>query len=232
MARLPRLIVAECPMHLMVSGHNRQQIFFDDLDRRSYLEFLRDAAREYELLIHAYVLMPNHVHVLATPKHVSSSAKTMQSVGRRYAQLFNQKYQRTGTIWEGRYRSCILESQPYFLEVQQFIEQNPVRTHLVQNLEDYAWSSYRHHVGAETIPWISDHPLYWGLGNTPFERQLAWKKISHDYLSTIHSKKVSDHLIYGWPLGTEGFLNGIASKVARPVRQRSPGRKPNKIPKI
>jgi putative transposase len=125
-----------------------------------------------------------------------------------------------------------LEAQPYFLEVQQYIEQNPVRTHLVQNLEDYSWSSYRHHVGSETVPWISDHPLYWNLGNTPFERQLAWKKSSHHPLPKIEEEKVSDHLIYGWPLGGENFLNGIASKVARPVRQRRPGRKPNKTEEI
>ena len=113
MARLPRLVLAGYPMHIMVCGNNRQQIFFDDAEKRSYLEWLRDAAREYELLIHAYVLMPNHVHILATPKNEWSVSRVMQSVGRRYAQLFNQNHRRTGTIWEGRFKSCVLEPESF-----------------------------------------------------------------------------------------------------------------------
>ena len=160
MARLPRLVLAGYPMHIMVCGNNRQPIFYDDAEKRTYLEWLRDAASEYELLIHAYVLMPNHVHILATPKTKLSVARTMQSVGRRYAQLFNQNHQRTGTIWEGRFKSCLLEPDSFFLLTQKFIESNPVRAGLVQSPQTWLWSSYRHHIGEETISWLSDHPLY------------------------------------------------------------------------
>ena len=174
MARLPRLVLAGYPMHIMVCGNNRQQIFYSDAEKRSYLEWLRDAAREYELLIHAYVLMPNHVHILATPKNELSVSRTMQSVGRRYAQLFNQNHQRTGTIWEGRFKSCVLEPEAFLLLTQKFIESNPVRAGLAQKPEEWPWSTYRHHIGAETVSWLADHSLYWALGNTPFERQSVW----------------------------------------------------------
>jgi putative transposase len=224
MARLPRLVLAGHPMHIMVCGNNRQQIFFDDAEKRSYLEWLRDAARENELLIHAYVLMPNHVHILATPKNDLSVSRTMQSVGRRYAQLFNQNHQRTGTIWEGRFKSCLLEPESFFLLTQKFIESNPVRSGLVQKSEDWPWSSYRHHIGSETISWVSDHSLYWALGNTPFERQSAWQRFVIDSFNKEQIETVSSHLLKGWPLGNPSFLKQIAGKVARPVAKRRPGR--------
>ncbi len=228
MARLSRVIVPGYPLHMMVKGHNSQAIFSSDEDKRSYLEWLRDAAREYELAIHAYVLMPNHVHILATPKDNDSASRVMQSIGRRYAQLYNQAHGTTGTVWEGRYKSCLVEPEPYFLLCQKFIEQNPSRLGLVQRPEDWVWSSYRHHMGEEIIPWISDHPLYWALGNTPFERQLTWKKSVSESLGSIEAKKVSDHLIYGWPLANEVFLKQLASKVTRHLVPKKPGR-PKKV---
>ena len=231
MARLPRVIFPGYPLHILVKGHNSQEIFLSDEDRRSYLEWLRDAAREYELAIHAYVLMPTHVHLLATPKTSLSASRTMQSVGRRYAQLFNQNYQRTGSIWEGRFKSTVIDPPAYFLLCQQYIEQNPVRAGLVQRSEDWLWSSYRHHVGAETVPWISDHPIYWGLGNTPFERQLAWQKLVSDQMSKSDQEKVSDHLNYGWPMASPKFLEFMSLKSNRPLAPRRAGR-PKKPPEI
>lgn len=226
MARLPRLVLSGYPIHIMVCGNNRQSIFFDDVEKRSYLEWLRDAAREYELLVHAYVLMPNHVHILATPKNELSVARTMQSVGRRYAQLFNQNHQRTGTIWEGRFKSCLMEPESFFLVIQKFIETNPVRVGLVQKPEDWPWSSYSHHIGAETVSWLSDHSLYWALGNTPFERQSEWQRLVLDSFNKEQIETVSSHLLNGWPLGSPSFLKQIATKVARPVAKRMPGRPP------
>jgi len=158
MARLPRLVLPGYPMYASVRGHQGQAIFLDDADRRTYLEWLRDAAREHELAIHAYVLTDNQAQILATPKHSQSLAKVMQSLGRRYAHYSHQRYQTTGTLWEGRFRSCLIEAEPYFIQAQQFIEQTPVVQHLVQKPGDWAWSTANHHMGQETIPWISDHP--------------------------------------------------------------------------
>ena len=228
MARLPRVILAGYPLHIMVRGNNSQEIFLSDDERRSYLEWLRDAAREYELAIHAYVLMPSHVHILATPKTNLSATRTMQSVGRRYAQMFNQKHKRTGTVWEGRFKSALIDPEMYLLLCQKYIEQNPVRSGLVQNPDDWPWSTYRHHVGAEVVPWIFDHSKYWGLGNTPFERQLAWQKAVSEQINIGDTKKVSNHLNYGWPLASAELLDKIAPKTTRPLRPRKAGR-PKKV---
>ena len=224
MARLPRVILAGYPLHIMVRGNNSQEIFFSDDERKSYLEWLKDAAREYELAIHAFVLMPSHVHILTTPKTPLSASRVMQSVGRRYAQIFNQTHHRTGTVWEGRFKSALIEPEPYLLLCQKYIEQNPVRAGLVSDSEKWHWSSCRHHIGAGTIPWISDHPLYWALGNTPFERQLAWQKTMKEPINDHDLLKVSDHLNYGWPMVTTLGLEQIAFKTNRPLTPRRAGR--------
>ena len=231
MARLVRLVIPGLPIHLMMSGHNRQPIFFHDEERRFYLESLRDAAREYGLAIHAYVLMPMQVQVLATPSQQQSVSRVMQSVGRRYAQLFNQKHQRTGTLWEGRFKSCVVDPQTYFLQIQRYIEQSPVRAGLVQNPKNWVWSSFAHHVGAETIPWIVDHEIFWSLGNTPFERQHAWQDMASDLMSNNEMEKVSNHLNYGWPIGSPQFLTQLAHQTNRPVIARKPGRPQKQLPK-
>ena len=230
MARLSRLVIPGLPIHLMMSGHNRQVIFFDDEERRFYLESLRDAARECELAIHAYVLLPTQVHVLATPTQQNSVSRVMQSVGRRYAQLFNQKHQRTGTLWEGRFKSCLVDPA-YFLQNQRYIEQSPVRAGLVQNLKEWSWSSFAHHVGAETIPWVVDHEMFWSLGNTPFERQHAWQSKVVDQMSTGDADKVSNHLNYGWPMGSTQFLIQLGHQTSRPVLARKAGRPKKQLPK-
>lgn len=224
MARLPRIVLAGYPLHIMVKGHNAQDIFFSDDERRAYLEWLRDAAREYELAIHAFVLMPSHIHILATPKTPLSASRVMQSVSRRYAQMFNHNHQRTGTVWEGRFKSSLIEPEAYLLLCQKYIEQNPVRSGLVQTPEKWHWSSYRHHVGAETMPWIADHSLYWGLGNTPFERQLSWQKLMSEPLNNNDVIKVSNHLNYGWPMMTSSGHEKLALKTTRPLVPRRAGR--------
>jgi putative transposase len=228
MARLQRVVLPGYPLHMMVKGHNSQDIFTTDEEKKSYLEWLKEAAREYELAIHAYALMPNHVHILATPKTTLSASKVMQSIGRRYAQLFNQTHGSSGTVWEGRFKSCLIDPDAYFLLVQKYIEQNPVRAGLVQKPEEWTWSSYRHHVGSETIPWIADHPSYWAIANTPFERQMAWKTFVLEQLSLHEIEKVSKHLSYGWPLASDLFLKQLMQKTTRPLQPRAAGR-PKKI---
>jgi putative transposase len=209
---------------MMVRGHNSQNIFTTEEEKKSYLGWLKDAAREYELAIHAYALMPNHVHILATPKTVLSASKVMQSIGRRYAQLFNQTHGTSSTVWEGRFKSCLIDPEAYFLLVQKYIEQNPVRAGLVNKPEEWSWSSYRHHAGSETNPWIGDHPSYWAIANTPFERQMAWQKTVLEPLSSHEIEKVSNHLSYGWPLGGDVFIKHLALKTSRPLQPRLAGR--------
>jgi putative transposase len=136
MARLQRVVLSGYPLHIMVRGHNSKDIFISDEEKKSYLEWLKDAAREYALAIHAYALMPNHVHILATPKTILSASKVMQSIGRRYAQLFNQTHGSSGTVWEGRFKSCLIDPDAYFLLVQKYIEQRFSR----QSIRQPSWN--------------------------------------------------------------------------------------------
>lgn len=215
MARLPRLLLAGYPLHVMVRGNNRQAVFGHDDDRQQYLSWLRDAAREYEVAVHAYVLMDNHVHLLVTPTTVAGLSRMMQSMGRRYTQYFNQQYLRTGTLWEGRFKSCLIEADNYLLACARYIELNPVRAGLVMQPEDYLWSSYAHHAGLVVQSWLTDHPLYWGLGNTPFERQSAWRNLLAEGMADKEVQMLTAGVQKGWALGQETFLIQLAEQGAR-----------------
>ena len=173
MARKARIVIPGQAMHVLVRGNNRETLFHEPADYAAYLDWLRTAAAQFSVAVHAYALMPNHVHLLLSPKESESLAKLMQSLGRRYAQFFNQKHGRTGTIWEGRYRSSLIDPD-YLLRCQRYIELNPVRSGLESRPTDCPWTSYSTHVGGKAEAWLQDHPRFWDLGNTPFERQMAW----------------------------------------------------------
>ncbi len=177
MARLPRLAAAGLPHHLIQRGNDRQSVFREDADYARYLGWLREIAAAHGLAIHAYVLMPNHVHLLVTPPTDTAVSKAMQALGRRYVRWFNHKYGRTGTLWEGRFRSTVIDADRYLLACSRYIETNPVRAGIVNAPELYRWSSYAHHAGMHVDPLITDHSLVWALGNTPFERQLAYRRL-------------------------------------------------------
>ena len=142
MARLPRYFVKGQPQHIIQRGNNRELIFVDDDDYRFYLECLQSAIKINKLSVHAYVLMTNHVHILASPEVETSISKTLQSVGRRYVQYFNYTYKRTGTLWEGRYKATVIDSDQYLLTCMRYIELNPVRADMVKQPNEYPWSSY------------------------------------------------------------------------------------------
>ncbi len=177
MARLPRLSAAGLPHHVIQRGNDRQVVFREDADYARYRGWLREVATTHALAVHAYVLMPNHVHLLVTPPTDTALSKAMQSLGRRYVRWFNDKYGRTGTLWEGRFRSTVIDADRYLLACSRYIELNPVRAGIVNSPELYRWSSYSHHAGVLVDPLVIDHPLVWALGNTPFERQLAYRRL-------------------------------------------------------
>lgn len=177
MARLPRLAAAGLPHHVIQRGNDRQPVFREDADYARYRGWLREVAATHGLALHAYVLMPNHVHLLVTPPTDAALSKAMQSLGRRYVRWFNDKYRRTGTLWEGRFRSTVIDADRYLLACSRYIELNPVRAGIVDAPQLYRWSSYAHHAGVLVDPLVTDHPLVWALGNTPFERQLAYRRL-------------------------------------------------------
>ncbi len=174
MARLPRLTVPGYPHHIIQRGNNRQAIFASDADYETLLSLLHEHAQKASVAIHAYVLMTNHLHLLATPDTAEGIPSMMQAIGRRYVRYFNQRQSRTGTLWEGRYRSTLIEAERYLLACMVYIDLNPVRAGMVAQPSDYRWSSHRHFVGLRNDRLITPHPLLWSLGNTPFARDAAY----------------------------------------------------------
>ena len=198
MARQARTIIPGQAMHVMVRGNNREILFFNDADRRIYLDWLREAAKQFGSAVHAYALMPNHVHLLMTPQNADSLAKTMQSLGRRYAQYFNQQQHRSGTIWEGRYRSSLIDPD-YFLRCQRYIELNPVRAGFESSPQDSTWTSFASHIGGNAEPWLVDHQHFWKLGNTPFERQMTWAGFVKEGAPHWEDRQITEALVRSKP---------------------------------
>lgn len=229
MARLPRLVVPGQPHHVIQRGNNRQPIFLDDEDYAAFLRWLREGARLFKLAIHAYVLMPNHVHLLVTPSDSVGLGKMMQWIGRFYVPYFNRKYKRIGTLWQGRFRATVIDSERYFLVCSRYIELNPVRAQLAERPEDYIWSSYLHHAGLHADPYISDHSLYWALGNTPFEREAAYRELAEQALTPEDTAALMEATEKGWAFGSEQFKSGLEKNVKRRVRPAKKGR-PSKSP--
>ena len=171
-------------MHVIQRGNNRQAIFFHDEDHALYRAWLAEAAADYGCAVHAYVLMTNHVHLLVTPRTAASVPRTMQSLGRRYVRHINMTYQRTGTLWEGRYRAAPIDSEAWLLACSRYIELNPVRARMVRHPRDYRWSSYRALAAGAADPVLTLHDLYQGLGRTPADRQSAYRALFRTVLDT------------------------------------------------
>ena len=222
MARLPRLVIPQQPHHVIQRGNDRQLIFRDASDYGIFLGWLRESAKQFNVAIHAYVLMSNHLHLLASPADNTGLGRMMQWVGRHYVPYFNHKYERSGTLWQGRYKTAVIDSERYFLTCSRYIELNPVRAGMVHNPAEYAWSSYQHHIGLRTDPLITDHPLYWALGNTPFEREAAYKALAEQALTPGELDAMRKSAIKGWAIGSEKFQTQL-EKVAE--RRVTPGKR-------
>jgi len=227
MARLARLTLAGHAHHLIQRGLNRQAIVSDDADRERLLAELRECAALHKVAVHAYVLMDNHLHLLATPETDEGLSRMMQSLGRRYVAAFNKRHGRSGTLWDGRFRAAPLEAQAHLLACMRFIELNPQRSGgLLARPEDYPWSSAAHHLGRRRDPLVFDHALFWGLGNTPFEREAAYRAWLEQGVAEDEGRRLADSALKGWPLGSASFLQALAEDSTRPVAPRRRGRPP------
>jgi putative transposase len=230
MARLPRLVVPLQPHHIIQRGHDKQLIFCDAADHLAFLEWLREGARRFKVAIHAYVLMPDHVHLLATPVDTEGLARMMQLIGRYYVPYFNQKYQRSGTLWRGRYKATVVDAELYLLLCSRYIESNPVRNGMVGALSEYPWSSYLHHIGAKPDPLITDHAVYWALGNTPFDREAAYRLLAEQGVGGAEVAAISHATLKGWAMGEEAFKASLEKQVNRrvsPAKRGRPAKKEN-----
>jgi putative transposase len=224
MARLARLYVPDQPQHVILRGIDRQPAFGDEEDYALFIDCLKTASRDHRLAIHAYVLMPSAVQLLATPQEETSLPKAMQAVGRRYVAHFNRRYGRRGTLWEGRYRATVIEGERYFLVCSRLIDQSPVRGQLVNAAEDYRWSSNRHHVGMTVDSLLTDHPLYWSLGNTPFERQRVYKELMEQPLDEAAVNELQQATLKGWVLGSDTWREMAARQANRRISPLPRGR--------
>ncbi len=228
MARQPRNIVPGYPYHAIVRGNNRQAIFFDDDDRLVYKSVLHEACAAHGLAVHAYALMTNHVHLVATPSRPESLALVMQAVGRQYVRYFNRRHGRTGTLWEGRYRASIIQEDRYFLACQRYVEMNPVEAGMVHLPEAFRWSSNAHHLGLVSDSLVSPHRLYWALGNTPFEREAAYRQLFEEPPAE-DTARLALALDRGHAVAEEAFLGKLEAQTGRPWLRRPVGR-PRKSP--
>ena len=228
MARLPRLTVTGYPQHVILRGNNRQDIFRNTADYQRMLDLIEQHSRELGVEIHAYVLMTNHLHLLLTPQKDQALPKMMQAVGRSYVQTFNKVHGRTGTLWEGRYRSTLIQTERYLLACMAYIDLNPVRAHLVAQPDDYIWSSYSHYVGRRNDRLITPHALYWGLGNTPFAREAAYAEMVHAGIQADQQRALTDATLSGWALGDAQFIAGLKLQTPRRLSKDKAGRPPLK----
>jgi putative transposase len=224
MARLPRLTLAGYPHHIIQRGNNRQPIFVQRGDYEELLALLAQSAARFGVALHAYVLMSNHFHLLATPSSADGLPQMMQAVGRSYVRHFNHDHGRTGTLWEGRYKSTLIQTERYLLACMAYIDLNPVRAGLVAQARDYPWSSHGHYVGLRSDPLVTPHSLYWELGNTPFAREAAYEQLVQAGVAVSDQAALTKATLSGWALGEADFVADLQKRTQRRVSQAAVGR--------
>lgn len=224
MPRKPRFIIPGVPVHIVQRGHSREPVFIDDADYMAYLQWLKEGAKRYHCKIHAYVLMTNHIHILATPTDAQGITRMMQYVGRYYVPYVNFTYGTSGTIWEGRYKASLIQDDEYLLTCMRYIELNPVRANMVRSPAYYRWSSYRFNGQGKSNELITPHPLYEALGRGKISRKGAYKDLFKAHLD----RGVLDDIRAAWqtgtPLGNDYFREKIEKKLNCKVGQARRGR--------
>ncbi len=224
MPRRPRIIIPGIPLHIIQRGNNRQACFFADDDYGFYLDWLQEYSRRTGCAVHAYVIMTNHVHLLLTPKNKESAGHLMKSLGQRYVQYINRTYKRSGTLWEGRFRSSIVQHDAYLLTCQRYIEMNPVRAGLVDNPGDYKWSSYQTNGQGYPSALITHHSIYNDLGVDDTRRLSAYKELFRDHLDPGEVDKIRKATNGNFALGSCRFQEEISCMLGRRVIPGRAGR--------
>ena len=224
MPRRPRISVPEVPLHLIQRGNNRQGCFFAEEDYRAYLGWLEKYAEESGCAIHAYVLMTNHVHLLMTPRTSSSVGELMKRLGQRYVQYVNRTYRRSGTLWEGRFRSGLTQEENYVLGCYRYIELNPVRANMVEHPAEYRWSSYRTNAQGEPSTLLTHHLLHTALGSDDQARQAAYRELFRYQLDLGMVDEIRTATNGNYALGSSQFQAQTAAALGRRVTPGKSGR--------
>jgi putative transposase len=217
MPRRARLRFAGVPLHIIQRGNNRIACFFATEDYRFYLHHLEELAQRFNCDVHAYVLMTNHVHLLVTPSETDSASLLMKHLGQRYVQYVNRVYRRSGTLWEGRFKSSLVQQQGYLLKCQRYIELNPVRASMVPHPRDYPWSSYR--ANGELLPssLVTPHDGYSALGETPEQRAAAYRQLCQIGVEEEVLKEIRSAANGNFALGSQRFKDEISAMLGRRV---------------
>jgi len=228
MPRQRRLIFPGVAVHVVQRGNNRMACFRGDSDYRLYLLYLRELSKRHGCAIHAYCLMTNHVHLLLTPDSAFGCAALMQNLGQRYVQYFNRAYGRSGTLWEGRFRSCAAESAAYVLACYRYIELNPVRAGIVERPGQYAWSSYRANAEGGDDPLVSPHSEYAALGRNRETVRAAYRGLFDMELEPMLVSGIREATNGGYPLASDRFKAQVTKSTTRRLERGRPGRPVNR----
>jgi len=224
MARLSRVLPVGIPVHLIQRGNTRQVCFATLEDYSAYIGWLKEYSIKYGVDIHAWVLMTNHVHLLCTPQEDGAVSLMMQSVGRRYVQYFNHQYQRSGTLWEGRYKSCLVQAERYLIEVYRYIEMNPVRANMVEDPGEYIWSSYQINALSKTSDLCTPHPEYLRLGGTKSERMENYRALFAYHVEDGLLSEIRVGLNKGMAIGHDRFKEEVEVLTGRRLKSKKVGR--------
>jgi len=225
MPRRLRLRLTGFPLHIGHRGNDRSNCFFEPEHRELFLGLLSELSIKHSCAIHAYVLMTNHVHLLLTPGQPGAASSLMKDVGQRYVQYINRTRARTGTLWEGRFHSSIVDSEQYLLRCYRYIELNPVRAGMVESPGAYPWSSFRANAWGEASTLLVPHPVYQGLGPSPASRRTAYRALFERPLSPEELQEIRSALSGGFVLGSEEFAARIEELSGKRATARRPGRR-------
>jgi putative transposase len=224
MARLPRLTLADHLHHVIQRGHNGQPIFVDRTDRERLLALMADGATRFRVAIHAYVLLDNAFKLLATPETADGMPQFMQAIGRSYVRYFNDRHGRSGTLWDGRYRSTLIQADRYLLTCMADIDWSPVRENLASEPGTFAWSSHGHYAGLRQDRLLTPPALYWALGNTPFAREAHYAERVLAGVAPADETALAEATLKGWVAGDETFVESLHKATERRVVKGKAGR--------
>ncbi len=218
MARLSRIVLPNQPLHIMHRGNNRQDIFESEEDMTRIIEDIAHSLSKSDCYLHAYVIMRNHLHLLITPKDKAQLSKFMQSMANRYVRYFNATRKRTGTLWEGRFKSSLVDSDHYLFALYKYIEMNPIKANMVTHIADYPWSSYQHNALGQTDKLITEHKQYQALAKTPTLRAERYQKLFEQPNTNEQEKQISQATLRGEVYGSNAFHDKVGQLISRTTK--------------
>lgn len=224
MPRRARVTLAGVPHHIIQRGNNRSACFYMDEDYENYLRWLEEYSYEYACQVHAYVLMTNHTHLLVTPKEPDGLANLMKRLGQRYVQSINRQYNRSGTLWEGRFKSCIVNEEKYLLGCYRYIELNPVRARMVEHPGSYPWTSYRANAQCEVSSLLTPHNVYTRLGSSKAARARCYRELFKISMPSKLIDEIRRSTNGNYALGSDVFRKEVAAMIGRRASPGKPGR--------